>query len=105
MLSSPGEVLSSAGEVLSSAVVAAAAAPGATASRLHSGQMRCFRRRTRRTSVGPLDYKDVGTLQKYVSQQGKLHSRKRTGFTAQKQRELKLAVKYARYLGLLPYTT
>jgi len=49
-----------------------------------------------------IDYKDVATLQKFVSQQGKLHSRKRTGFSARRQRELKLAVKHARYLGLLP---
>lgn len=50
-----------------------------------------------------LDYKDVGELQKYLSQQGKLFSRKRTGFSAGRQRELKRQVKYARYVGLLPY--
>jgi len=50
-----------------------------------------------------IDYKDVATLQKFVSQQGKLFSRKRTGFTAQRQSQLKQAVKRARYLGLLPF--
>jgi small subunit ribosomal protein S18 len=48
-----------------------------------------------------LDYKDPDCLQKFLSQQGKLLSRKRTGFTAQQQRNLKLAVKRARYVGLL----
>ena len=59
--------------------------------------------RPRTREQGPVDYKNVAGLQKFVSQQGKLFSRKRSGFSAQKQRDLKLAVKYARYLGLLPY--
>ena len=62
------------------------------------------RGRSGRRFKGILDYKDVATLQKYVSPQGKLHSRKRSGFTAQQQGELKLAVKYARYLGLMAFT-
>ncbi len=48
-----------------------------------------------------LNYKDVGTLQKYLSPQGKLMSRKRTGFSAQGQSRLKMVVKQARYVGLL----
>ena len=61
------------------------------------------RSRVSRKEVDVIDYKDVDLLQKFVSQQGKLYSRKRTGLDAQRQRSLKLAVKYARYLGLLPY--
>jgi small subunit ribosomal protein S18 len=38
-----------------------------------------------------------------ISAQGKIYSRKRTGTMSHFQRELKLAVKRARYLALLPY--
>jgi small subunit ribosomal protein S18 len=61
------------------------------------------RSRISRKEIDVIDYKDTSMLQKFLSQQGKLYSRKRTGLDAQRQRELKLAVKYARYLGLLPY--
>jgi small subunit ribosomal protein S18 len=43
------------------------------------------------------------TLERLCSQQGKLYSRKRSGNCARHQRQLKAAVKQARYLGLLPY--
>ena len=38
-----------------------------------------------------------------VSAQGKLHGRKRTGTRANFQRKVRVAVKRARYLALLPY--
>jgi small subunit ribosomal protein S18 len=47
--------------------------------------------------------KDVGTLERLCSQQGKLFSRKRSGNCAKHQRQLKNAVKQARYVGLLPF--
>lgn len=50
-----------------------------------------------------IDYKDLMTLERLCSQQGKLYSRKRSGNCARHQRQLKVAVKQARYLGLLPY--
>jgi small subunit ribosomal protein S18 len=53
--------------------------------------------------VEAVDYKDVATLQKMVSAQGKLYGRKRTGTMSHFQRMLKTAVKRARYLALLPY--
>jgi small subunit ribosomal protein S18 len=56
-----------------------------------------------RAGVTDIDYKDVATLQKMVSAQGKLYGRKRTGTMSHFQRKLKLAVKRARYLALLPY--
>lgn len=62
------------------------------------------RARGTRRDVGPLDYKDVNQLLKFCSQQGKLLSRKRSGFTAKQQRELKNAVKYARFVGFLSYS-
>ncbi|MEW6746497.1 MAG: 30S ribosomal protein S18 [Planctomycetota bacterium] len=50
-----------------------------------------------------LDYKNVGTLQKLCTQQGKLFSRKRSGNCAKHQRLFKRHVKYARFLALMPY--
>lgn len=50
-----------------------------------------------------IDYKDLSTLERLCSQQGKLFSRKRSGNCAKHQRQLKNAVKQARYLGLLPF--
>jgi small subunit ribosomal protein S18 len=50
-----------------------------------------------------IDYRDLGLLNRFVSQQGKLHSRKRNGISAFYQRQLALAVKRARFLALLPY--
>ena len=56
-----------------------------------------------RARVTDIDYKDIPTLQKMVSAQGKLYGRKRTGTMAHFQRKVQLAVKRARYLALLPY--
>ena len=61
---------------------------------------KCRFTRARATDV---DYKDVPTLQKMVSAQGKLYGRKRTGTQAHFQRKGRLAVKRARFLALLPY--
>ena len=54
--------------------------------------------------VDRIDYKDVGTLRRFVSDQGQIDSRRRTGTCARHQRRLTLAVKRARFLALLPYT-
>jgi small subunit ribosomal protein S18 len=53
--------------------------------------------------VEEIDYKDLATLQKMVSAQGKIYGRKRTGTASRFQRKLQTAVKRARYLALLPY--
>lgn len=50
-----------------------------------------------------VDYKDVAVLQKYVTAQGALHSRKRSGNCARHQRSTKTAVKRARFMALLGY--
>ena len=52
----------------------------------------------------PIDYKDVATLKKYISERGKILPRRITGNSAKHQRELTVAVKRARHLALLPYT-
>src|SRR3984885_7699086 len=51
-----------------------------------------------------VDYKDVAMLRKYMSDRGKIRSRRVTGKCAQHQRALAMAIKTARELVLLPYT-
>lgn len=48
-----------------------------------------------------LDYKEYETLKKFLTDRGKLVSRRISGLTAKQQRTLTVAVKRARYLGLL----
>ncbi|RME74757.1 MAG: 30S ribosomal protein S18 [Planctomycetota bacterium] len=66
-----------------------------------------FGRETRcrfcRDGVTEIDYKDVHGLQKLVTNQGKLFSRKRSGNCARHQRQLARAVKRARFLALMSY--
>lgn len=50
-----------------------------------------------------VDYKDVQALKKLCTSQGKLFSRKRSGNCARHQRQVKRAVKLARFMALLPY--
>jgi small subunit ribosomal protein S18 len=51
-----------------------------------------------------VDYKDINTLQKFMSPQGKLFDRKRLGNCAKHQRAIARAVKRARFLALLRYS-
>ena len=65
-----------------------------------------FGRFTRRKLVEPeepLDYKNVAYLSKFLSPNGRIQSRKRTGFSGQNQRKLAAAIKRARIVGLLPF--
>jgi small subunit ribosomal protein S6 len=61
----------------------------------------------RRRMDGPrielLNFKDVGTLSRFVTEQGKILPKRTTKVTSQFQRRLGQAVKRARYLALLPY--
>lgn len=50
------------------------------------------------------DYKDIETLEKYMSDRAKILGKDRTGICAKHQRMMSVAVKRARHLGLLPYT-
>ena len=54
---------------------------------------------------GEIDYKDVALLRKFISDRGKIRSRRITGVTVQEQRELSKAIKNAREMALLPYAT
>lgn len=50
-----------------------------------------------------VDYKDLPTLAKLLTPQGKMFSRKRSGNCARHQRLVKTAIKRARFMSLLPY--
>ena len=50
-----------------------------------------------------IDYKDVNRLKKYVTEKGKIISRRQTGTCAKHQRELTTAIKRARTMAYLPY--
>lgn len=52
-----------------------------------------------------IDYKDVNKLRKYVTERGKILPRRITGNCAKHQRMLTEAVKRARNIALLPFTT
>jgi len=66
-----------------------------------------FRRRKTCPFTGPnapkIDYKDIRTLQRYISERGKIVPSRITAVSIKKQRELAKAIKRARFLGLLPY--
>ncbi len=51
-----------------------------------------------------IDYKDVKTLQRFVSERGKIIPSRITAVSAKKQRELSKAIKRARILGLMSFT-
>ncbi len=52
-----------------------------------------------------VDYKDVAVLRKYISDRGKIRARRVTGTCTQHQRDIAMAVKNAREIALLPYTS
>ena len=51
----------------------------------------------------PIEYKDVPRLRRYLSERAKIVPRRVTGTCARHQRQLTLAIKRARHIGLLPY--
>lgn len=55
--------------------------------------------------VTQVDYKDVTLLRTFVSDRGKIRSRRITGLTPQQQRMVTRAVKNAREMALLPYSS
>ena len=52
-----------------------------------------------------IDYKDTSLLRKYISDRGKIRARRVTGNCSQHQRDVAVAVKNAREMALLPYTS
>jgi len=51
-----------------------------------------------------IDYKDVLKLRRYLSDRGRIESRRKTGTCAKHQRWLATALKRARHLAMLPYS-
>lgn len=52
-----------------------------------------------------IHYKDTATLRKFISDRGKIRARRVTGVTVQEQRIIAKAVKNAREMALLPYSS
>ncbi|MCX4694720.1 30S ribosomal protein S18 [Streptomyces sp. NBC_01408] len=52
-----------------------------------------------------IDYKDTDLLRKFISDRGKIRSRRITRVTAQQQRQIATAIKNAREMALLPYVS
>jgi small subunit ribosomal protein S18 len=55
--------------------------------------------------VKDIDYKDTNLLRKFISDRGKIRARRVTGNCTQHQRDIAMAVKNAREVALLPYTS
>ena len=55
--------------------------------------------------VDQVDYKDIGTLKKFVSDRGTIRSRRITGACRRHQNQVSVAVKRAREIALLPYVS
>jgi small subunit ribosomal protein S18 len=51
-----------------------------------------------------IDYKDIDSLRRFMTERGKIRPRRQTGLTSKNQRELARQIKRARHLALLPYT-
>jgi small subunit ribosomal protein S18 len=62
---------------------------------------------TKKSAKGKIyiDWKDADTLRRMMSPNGKIYARKRLGLSAREQRMVSQAIKRARYMGLLPYTS
>ncbi|WP_431235712.1 30S ribosomal protein S18 [Mycolicibacterium psychrotolerans] len=62
-------------------------------------------RRNTLTGMGlrEVDYKDTATLRVFISERGKIRSRRVTGLTVRQQRQVATAIRNAREMALLPY--
>ncbi|MBE3575621.1 MAG: 30S ribosomal protein S18 [Firmicutes bacterium] len=55
--------------------------------------------------VEGIDYKEINRLRRYITERGKILPRRISGNCARHQRQLTVAIKRARQIALLPYTT
>ena len=55
--------------------------------------------------VKDIDYKDAVKLRKFISERAKILPRRISGCCAKHQRQLTIAIKRARHIALLPYTS
>ena len=56
------------------------------------------------SEIPAADYKDFNYLRRFVSDRGRIESRRKSGTCAKHQRALARAIKRARHLALIPYT-
>ena len=56
-----------------------------------------------KSKVDEIDYKNIGELRRYISEKGKIRSRRISGACRRHQRQVAVAVKRAREMALLPY--
>jgi small subunit ribosomal protein S18 len=56
-----------------------------------------------KSKVDEVDYKNLNELRRYVSERGKIRSRRISGACRRHQRQVSVAVKRAREIALLPY--
>ena len=70
----------------------------------HAGVREQTQCRFCRRGIKYIDYKDIETLAKLLTNRGKIYSRKRSGNCAGCQRKAKKAIKRARHMAMLPFT-
>lgn len=54
-------------------------------------------------NIKHIDYKDIDILKKFINANARITGKRRTGIVAKNQRSLAMAIKRARFMGLLPY--
>jgi small subunit ribosomal protein S18 len=59
----------------------------------------------KKSGISHIDYKDVETLTKFITERGKILPRRITGVSAFYHRKLVEAIKRARYIALLPFVS
>lgn len=52
-----------------------------------------------------IDYKQVDVLHRYITERGQIRARRKSGLCAKHQRRMSEAIKRARFMALLPYTS
>jgi len=76
---------------------------GSSGPRRRGGRERFRPRKYTRINVESIDYKDLNTIRRFISDRGKVRSRRVTGLSRRHQTQLALAVKRAREVAFLPY--
>ena len=56
-------------------------------------------------NIDEVDYKDIARLRRHISERGKIEPRRKQGTCARHQRQATVAIKRARHVALLPFTT
>ncbi|MFM9105734.1 MAG: 30S ribosomal protein S18 [Chloroflexota bacterium] len=56
-------------------------------------------------NIAEVDYKDIARLRRHISERGKIEPRRKQGTCARHQRSVTVAIKRARHVALLPFTT